>query len=349
MVQNIHLLDFAFLMEGSRCAETEKRAKVPEDLMSFPETDDRELPIDEQDFTAAELEEPDDTRTEEEIQAAKQKHAAELRRNQALIMYDPAPSEDSLRTILVSDIPATMTMADVTRMVCGGIIVKIQSMHTTPLTGNESMLITFLRAKDARDFVASVEENRKPAFSLLETPTYPLNEILADDIMYNGVTRCLAILDLHRDVTLEMVCNALRPWGSRNDRVVSVCRDGQGVCHVEFRSVLAALDGGFELRKLCRRFSRVEHGRDPCDRPVPGVIEEEGLKEVGSDATSGNGEIRELEEVKDVVVDEEKHVVENEDKHKSEDESETTAGAESSSNSEVERDADGWPIGELDY
>ncbi|TIA82383.1 hypothetical protein D6C76_02476 [Aureobasidium pullulans] len=361
-------------------AEAEKRAKVqevPGDLMSFPEVDDHDVPIDERDFTAAELEEPEDTRTDEEIEAAKQKHAAELRRNQTLVMYNPAPSEDTLRTVLVSDIPAKMTTADVTSMVCGGIIVKIQDMHTTPITGSESMLITFLRAKDARNFLSYVKESSRPKFRLLETPTYAINEILADDIMYNGVSRCLAIFDLHRDITLPNLCNALRPWASRDDRIVSVCRDRHGVCHVEFRSVLAALDGYSELRyKLSRRFSRVEYGRDPCDRPIPGMVEEEEPEKADSEETPEDGEVKELKdqdekdiEVKEVIEDVSKHeqkredqievkdVVEHEHEHerqyqcenKIEPESETIAGAEVSSDSGVERDADGWPVGELDY
>ncbi|THY53106.1 hypothetical protein D6C98_05024 [Aureobasidium pullulans] len=363
-------------------AEAEKRARVqevPGDLMSFPEVDDHDVPIDERDFTAAELEEPEDTRTDEEIEAAKQKHAAELRRNQALVMYNPAPSEDTLRTVLVSDIPAKMTTADVTSIVCGGIIVKIRDMHTTPITGSESMLITFLRAKDARNFLSYVKESSRPKFRLLETPTYPINEILADDIMYNGVSRCLAIFDLHRDITLANLCNALRQWPSRDDRIVSVCRDRHGVCHVEFRSVLAALDGYSELRyKLSRRFSRVEYGRDPCDRPIPGMVEEEEPEKADSEETLEDGEIRELKdqdemdiEVKEVIEDASKHEQKREDQievkdvveheheheherqrqceHKIEQESETTAGAEASSDSGVERDADGWPVGELDY
>ncbi|THW62494.1 hypothetical protein D6D20_04330 [Aureobasidium pullulans] len=358
--------------------EAEKRARVqevPEDLMSFPEVDDHDIPINEEDFTAAELEEPEDTRTEEEIEAAKQKHAAELRRNQALVMYNPAPSEDTLRTILVSEIPAKMRTADVTSMVCGGIIVKIQDMHTTPITGSESMLITFLRAKDARNFLSYVKESSSPKFRLLETPTYPINEILADDIMYNGVSRCLAIFDLHRDITLPNLCNALRQWPSRDDRIVSVCRDRHGVCHVEFRSVLAALDGYSELRyKLSRRFSRVEYGRDPCDRPIPGMVEEEEPEKADSEETSEDGEIKELKdqdekdiEVKEVIEDTSKHEQKREDQievkdvveheherqyqceNKIEPESETIAGAEVSSDSGVERDADGWPVGELDY
>ncbi|THY32472.1 hypothetical protein D6D01_02571 [Aureobasidium pullulans] len=352
--------------------ESEKRARVqevPEDLMSFPEVDDHDAPIDERDFTAAELEEPEDKRTDEEIEAAKQKHAAELRRNQALVMYNPAPSEDTLRTILVNDIPAKMTTADVTSMVCGGIIVKIQDMHTTPITGSESMLITFLRAKDARNFLSYAKESSSPKFRLLKTPTYPLNDILADDIMYNGVSRCLAIFDLHRDITLANLCNALRQRPSRDDRIVSVCRDRHGVCHVEFRSVLAALDGYSQLRyNLSRRFSRVEYGRDPCDRPIPGMVEEKELKEADNEETSEDSEIRELEdqdekdiEVKEVIEDASKHeqksedeieikdVVEHEHEHKIKQDSETTAGAEVSSDSGVERDADGWPVGELDY
>jgi hypothetical protein len=368
-INGINASRWATVKAGKRAQE------APGDLMYFPEAADHDVPIYGEYFTAAESEKAEDKCTDEEVEAAKQKHAAELRKNQSLIMYNPAPSEDTLRTILVSDIPAKMTTADVTSMVCGGIIVKIQDMHTTPITGSESMLITFLRAKDARNFLSYAKESSNPKFRLLETPTYPINEILADDIMYNGVSRCLAIFDLHRDITLANLCNALRQWPSRDDRIVSVCRDRHGVCHVEFRSVLAALDGYSELRyKLSRRFSRVEYGRDPCGRPIPGMVEEEEPEKADSEETSEDGEIKELKdqdekdiEVKEVIEDASKHEQKSEDEtevkdaveheherqhqceHKIEQESETTAGAEASSESAVERDADGWPVGELDY
>jgi len=269
-INGINASRWATVKAGKRAQE------APGDLMYFPEAADHDVPIYGEYFTAAESEKAEDKCTDEEVEAAKQKHAAELRKNQSLIMYNPAPSEDTLRTILVSDIPAKMTTADITSMVCGGIIVKIQDMHTRPITGSESMLITFLRAKDARNFLSYVKESSRPKFEFLKTPTYPLNEILADDIMYNGVSRCLAIFDLHRSITQASLRDHLRPWASKDDRIVSIYRDRRGVWHVEFRSVLAALHGYSKLRyRLSRRFSRVEYGRDPCDRPIPGVVEDQ--------------------------------------------------------------------------
>ncbi|KAI4727392.1 hypothetical protein E4T49_04910 [Aureobasidium sp. EXF-10728] len=312
-------------------SEANKQVIVPdvqEDLMQFPETN--EVSED----TA--VEEPEETLSEEQKEEAKQKHAAELRRNQALVMYDPSPSEDAFRTVLVTDIPKNRSEADVMRMVSGGMIVKVESMDTTPITGSMTMMITFLDARDARDFLRSVEGKTKPRFSLVHTPTYPTVPDLDDDMRYNGITRCLAIHGLHEDMTLEELCGASRRPMHERDSVLNSSRDEQGVCHLEFTSVMAALEGRWGLRgKLSGRFTRILHEADPCDCRVPGMDEEDGVEEEDGIEEADEGEIVESGDGIDT-------------------ESETEAGAETeteieSKSSAGEKDADGWPIGGLDY
>jgi hypothetical protein len=318
-------------ISASQWAEPEKKIMLPEvqeDLMQFPETEEVS-----EDNT---VEEAEETLTEEQLEEAKQKHAAELRKNQALIMYDPAPSEDAFRTVLVTDIPTGKSETDVMRMVSGGMIVKVQSMNTqlmkiAPTINSKTMLITFLQAKDARDFMKSVKDKTEPRFSLLKTPTYPINGYLADDMMYNGITRCLAVHDLHDDITLEGLCRATKSCGSKRDSVIDASRDEQGMCHLEFASVLAAVAGRWNLKdNLFRRYTRVVHEADPCDRKILSISDGEGVKE--------ENEI----ELSDGEIDE------SGDGNRTD--SETQAGAESESKlSAGEKDADGWPVGGLDY
>jgi hypothetical protein len=230
-------------ISASQWAGTEKKVMLPEvqeDLMQFPETDEVS------ENTA--VEDSEEALTEEQLEEAKQKHVAELRKNQALIMYDPAPSEDAFRTVLVTDIPTSKSETDVMCMVSGGMIVKVQSMNTqlmkiAPTINSKTMLITFLQAKDARDFLRSVKDKIEPEFSLLKTPTYPINGYLADDMMYNGITRCLAVHGLQENITLEGLCRATKSCSSKRDSVLGASRDEQGVCHLEFTSVLAAVAG----------------------------------------------------------------------------------------------------------
>lgn len=317
-------------LNASRWAAPEKTVIKPEaeeDLMEFPEDDE----VSEE--TA--VEETKEPLTQEQLEEAKQKHAAELRQNQALVMFDPAPSEDTLRTVLVTDIPKDKSERDVMRMVSGGMIVKVHSMNTesmnvAPTINSKTMMVTFLQAKDAREFVRSVEDRVKPKFSILKTPTYPVNGYLADDMMYNGITRCLAIHGLHEDFSLEILCDVIRPHGLEYDNVLDVYRDKQGVCHLEFTSVLAAVEARWELRdNLFRRFTKAVHEADPCDRKIPGTAEE-GMKEEAG-VEESEGEIDESEDGADT-------------------DSETQAGAESESKpSTGEKDADGWPVGGLDY
>ncbi|CAD0111627.1 unnamed protein product [Aureobasidium uvarum] len=299
-------------------SEAEQRADTAEeqeDLMQFPGTD-----------TVEEL-----ILSEEQEEEAKQKHAAELRKNQALVMYDPSLSEDAFRTVLVTEIPKERSAADVMRMVSGGMIVKVQSMDTTPITGSRTMMITFLDGRDARDFLRSVKGKTKPRFSLLQTPTYPTLRNLVYDMEYNGITRCLAIHGLHEDITLEGLCGATCRPKHKQDSVLDASRDEQGVCHLEFTSVTAATEGRWELnKKLFRRFTRISHEVDPCDRRISGIDEDGEEEELGS---------RENEQ---------SNIVELGDG--TETESETQAGAETESRSSAgEKDADGWPIGGLDY
>jgi hypothetical protein len=325
-------------VNASQWAVAEKKISKPEvqeDLMQFPEDDG------ESEDTA--FDEPEQSLTAEQLEEAQQKHEAELRKNQALIMYDPAPSEDAFRTVLVTDIPKVRSETDVMRMVSGGMIVKIQSMNTqlmkvTPKMDSKTMMITFLQAKDARNFLRSVKDKTEPKFDLVKTPTYPINGYLADDMMYNGITRCLAIHGLHEEITLESLCGATRSRGIKRDSVLDASRDEQGVCHLEFTSVLAAVAGRWELKdNLFRRYTRVVHGADPCDCKIPsmaGVKVEDGdeVKESeGNEVEKSEGEIDESEEG-------------------SETDGETQAGAETESKSSAgEKDADGWPVGGLDY
>jgi hypothetical protein len=319
-------------ISSSRWAKPEEKTTKPEeqeDLMQFPEDDEEAS----EDTAVEKLEE---FLTEEQMEEAKQKHAAELRKNQALVMYDPAPSEDTFRTVLVTDIPKSKSETDVMRMVSGGMIVKVQSMNTqlmniTPSIKSKTMTITFLQAKDARNFVRSVEDKAEPKFSLLQTPSYPVNGWLADDMMYNGISRCLAVQGLHEDITLESLCSATRPHGTKRDNILDASRDEQGVCHLEFTSVLAAVAGRWELKdNLFRRFTRTWHEADPCDCKIFGTADEEGVKEEDGVKLSES----EIDESGDAT----------------EEDSETQAGAESESKSSAgEKDADGWPVGGLDY
>lgn len=299
--------------------------EVQEDLMQFPETDEVS------ENTA--VEEPEEVMTEEQKEEAKQKHAAELRKNQALVMYDPAPSDDAFRTILVTDIPKDRSAADVMRMVSGGVIVKVQSMDTTWTTKGKTMMITFLDGKDARNFLRSVKDKVDPMFSLLQTPAYPVSGWLADDMVYNGITRCLAVHGLHPDITMRALCAATRQRGLKYDSVLNASRDEQEVCHLEFTSVSAALAGYWALNdNLFRRFTRVMHEADPCDCRIPDVAAEEEIMEVCEVEVSEDGEIEVSRDGNEA-------------------EGDTQAGAESGSktSSANEKDADGWPVGGLNY
>ncbi|KAH0338026.1 hypothetical protein KCU81_g7837, partial [Aureobasidium melanogenum] len=312
---------------ASNWATAEKKIiepEVQEDLMQFPEADEE--------FENTVVEEPE-VLMKEQLEEANQKHAAELRKNQALVMYDPAPSDDAFRTVLVTDIPKDVLEADVMRMVSGGIIVKVQSMDTTWITKGKTMMITFLDGKDASNFLRSVKDKVEPRFSLLKSPSYPVHGWVFDDIVYNGVTRCLAIHGLGGDITMAALCAATRQRGLKCDSVLNASRDEQGVCHLEFTSVAAALSGVWMLQdNLFRRFTRIIHEADPCDCKIPDMKAEEGMEEEREVDISEDGEVEELGDETEV-------------------ESETQAGAESESKTldADERDADGWPVGGLDY
>ncbi|KAG9958632.1 hypothetical protein KCU61_g8165, partial [Aureobasidium melanogenum] len=316
---------------ASNWATTEKEViepEVEEDLMQFPETDEAS-----EDTVVEEPEEPEEILIEEQKEEAKQKHVAELRKNQALVMYDPAPSDDALRTVLVTDIPKDRSEADVMRMVSGGIIVKIQSMDTTWTTKGKTMMITFLYGKEACNFLRSVKDKVDPRFSLLQSPSYPANGWLADDMVYNGITRCLAIHGLHEDITMEALCAATRQRGLKCDSVLNASRDEDGVRHLEFTSVTAALAGYWALNdNLFRRFTRIMHEADPCDCQISDMTAAEGMEEERETDFPDDGEIEGSGDGIEV-------------------ESETQAGAESESLTlgADEKDAYGWPVGGLDY
>ncbi|KAI5199711.1 hypothetical protein AUEXF2481DRAFT_31439 [Aureobasidium subglaciale EXF-2481] len=317
------MIDGLYSSQWAGRKDRTEKPDVPQLLVQFSETYD----VDEEPI-ANKAEEAKTPMTEKE----KREHAAKLRKNQALVAFDPSPSEDVLRTIVVTNIPKNMSGGEVMGMVSGGIIIKIHMMNTTPITGSRAMMITFLLAEDARRFLKSVRDVKEPKFSILQTPTYPMHTHLYDDVMYNGITRCLDIYGLHRYITKEDLCNAICPEEHKHDGIISASRDEQGVCHLEFTSVEAAFAGRYKLKEeLFGLFSRIECGRDPCDRGVPGIEDaEKDTEDAHGDELSGDSEKIDSE-------------------MKTEVESETKAGAEPESECEAERDADGWPVGGLNY
>lgn len=352
-------------VDASRWAAKEPTPDVEDvpDLMQFD--DDEQVEV------------IDEAKLKEMEEEAKKKHQRELRKNQALVMFEPAPSEDAFRTVLATDIPAGLSTADVMALVHGGIVVSIREMNTTPITSSETIMITFLHAKAAKDFL-SVADNSKVKFSLLKTPAYPLNGCLSDDIIYNGVTRCLDVYRLHEEISMAALCRVLAEPGTEHHDIISAGRDQVGVVHVDFSSVVAAQMAHMRARRHpFFRFTDIEFAADPCDCVVAGMADDKGGERVDDvDAETGAEEETGADEKTDAEVKtsiEEKSGPGGKTGIEAEESAEEKTGAEADTGIEeqakerkqmsdqaekgretekvtkVEKDVSGWPIGGLDY
>lgn len=204
------------------------------------------------------------------------------------VINEPAEdASDVYRTVMLTDIPASVPLVDVLAEVCGGRLVSAIMTDTVALTDSMTCRLEFWEEPAAHAFVDSIEWAPLQVFvagsdtplpitvTALSTPTYPLSKALVHAMCRLGSTRVLRIERFDNDIDLSALCNFIAPVHSKSHNVVFAtrCEDTQ-VVTLEFNSIVSStraytrMTGGLCKHKWFKTCI-VTFATDPCDRAVP--------------------------------------------------------------------------------
>jgi hypothetical protein len=125
-----------------------------------------------------------------------------------------------------------------------GEIYSASLCNTSPITGYNTAIVTFVLEKDALDFVQKSKEGLPLGFcvasvALIHTPTFPMTTKMSRLIHQKGYTRCLVISNLRRSLK-EEICRVLKRSAYYN--YIESVEEGQvvGDVYVRFYSIKMA-------------------------------------------------------------------------------------------------------------
>ena len=213
------------------------------------------------------------------------------------IRYVPDEEErDVYRTVLISNLPADITMHQVLDKVRGGIVVDAKLLDTMKLVGGNSALIVFLREHAALDY----EEQAKchPIYfhgslanvRMVLTPTWPIDPGLRGAIDAHQHTRCLEVHKFpRRQISESRLRIDLRVCAQMNgDRIEHLKLRSDGILEISFTSIdYAGHAFGMFTTFRCYRNCKTHFVADPCARPLESLLTEEANVD-GSSVTPSN-------------------------------------------------------------
>lgn len=213
----------------------------------------------------------------------------DIKYTRSMLMYQPKEGESGYhRTVLVQHIPPTIPVGTILSCVRGGLVVTARPMNTAFLTGYNTLTITFLKEKSARDFADYAKTHtlevdvgaehiklgtgsfHTTTFTLLHSATWPLNGQELQRIEVDKHTRCLAIHRLDEEITMTALCNVLAEAGTKHHAIINAGRGSLGTVHLEFASIVGAERAKERsANHPWFRGASVEFSEDPCNQPLP--------------------------------------------------------------------------------
>ncbi|KAL8800582.1 MAG: hypothetical protein Q9182_005093 [Xanthomendoza sp. 2 TL-2023] len=107
--------------------------------------------------------------------------------------------EDNFRTVIIDNLPPTLSISTLLSQVRGGAILDIKLLNTTTIHGHSSALITFVHEHAAKTFEERARTTPlhfngvQARVVLLPTPTWPIPDNIHTGISQHGHTRCIQI------------------------------------------------------------------------------------------------------------------------------------------------------------
>ena len=199
------------------------------------------------------------------------------------LFFKPDPKDKShRRTVLISKVPANISLAEVLSRVRGGQIVSsvllaTAGMKTTPYMDTNAVMFQFLCAEDAERYVNHCAENPvrfqsgngdislQANVELVPTATRPLLPYLLHDIGQHSLTRVLYVFDPCDQWTPETVTDKFtRYYGIKIP--LNAGRDKDGVMLFEFSGMAEAKTAWEMVDRDLEAFGTVEKGFLPDPR-----------------------------------------------------------------------------------
>ena len=192
------------------------------------------------------------------------------------IRFKPDHSDtDVQRTVVLSNLPARVTLTEVLDKVRGGLVLSAWLMDTLMITGGPSAMVVFLHAFSAEEYAGHVRKHpvridgQPVRVMRLSTPTFPVQVGLAVAVREHGQTRCLEIESVTASTADEILKAVGRTLWAVTISVFEWHELRDGVLSVRFTSVSAAGRASGLLRsRAAFKALRIDFAPDPCAQPV---------------------------------------------------------------------------------
>ncbi|KAE8448368.1 hypothetical protein EG329_009612 [Mollisiaceae sp. DMI_Dod_QoI] len=195
------------------------------------------------------------------------------------IQYRPdATDSNYARTVHINNLPENTELREVIARVRGGEILGATLLNTVKLTGGMTARVVFKLEGAAEDYalyaaehpITFGENKRVAQVILIDTPTYPLNAGQHARVRAGEQTRCLAIPDFPRTVSIRGLERTLACGnGYRAESLVELFQDEFETLHLEFSSVdIAGSAYGILTSRRLHGSSPPRFEPDPCAGPV---------------------------------------------------------------------------------
>ena len=193
------------------------------------------------------------------------------------VQYDPNPTARNLyRTVVVSGLRSSCTIAQVLEQVRGGLVVEIVLLNTIKITGTKSALISFFEEHSAMAYGEYVKnhvvklDGQIITTSVVPTPSWPLTLALKRAISERHHTRCLEVHGFPREISPSTLRKNLEVDSAvKSDTLVHMTMKDDDVLKLHFSSVMAAQQAFDNLSlRLKHRHCPINYVKDPCDQPL---------------------------------------------------------------------------------
>ncbi len=189
------------------------------------------------------------------------------------IRFHPIQPTNVYRTVVITELPPTITLSLLLVRVRGGPIYSASLLNTQSITKSTSAMIVFMTETAVRVFVDYVRRHPllflgKPAqVTLLGTPTWPIPEAIAS---WNH-TRCIIVGPIPAQFGVHSTLRDFEDKVFGRGTVENVRLDDDRILHIRFTSVLAAVGATRKITVLpaYRGFLHVNFEPDPCAQPLP--------------------------------------------------------------------------------
>ena len=197
------------------------------------------------------------------------------------IRYVPNTHQrDTYRTIIISCLPANLTIARLLEKVRGGMVIDAKLLDTIKLTRSKSALVIFLHEHSAAAYVDHAKSNPiifdgvAAQVTVVCTPTWPIPPNLQNQIYQQARTRCLEVHNFPSSIRSSAVKTELMdsPVMTSNS-LASMQMSKNGVLSLHFASIKAA-GAAAAIFERALRYSKcvVKFRLDPCVQPLSTLL-----------------------------------------------------------------------------